>query len=461
MLPATVSFDRLRTLVRRRIAPLVWPHDPEPGASRPRAAYLALVFLVRRSLHEDRLPTMAAVLTLQTALAVAPAVGVALAGLGALGPEEAERLLARTFATWMPANADPAGTARNVIDLARGVSARELGVAGFLAALAVAYLAFASLEATISRVFRAERRHGFVVKFTLFYTLATLGPLVALYSLRAGFADPADLLPRAATAAALWMLYVLVPRTKVAWLAALGGAVLAAALLEAARGLFGLYLERALGLYESIYGPLALLPVFLLWSYISWLAVLVGAEVVYLLHHRRTLRLSGWLPRPRTPDGPVRCAAPVAARLLLAIADNFDRRGAPLDAHALAERFGLPVEDVAAVLRVLLQHGFVARARADGGASFVPGRPLDRIVLSDVLAAFDLATGEPPRDDRLSALLDDLRHVRRARTGAITYADLLADARARRDGAAGSDGVAGARKGKIAHDHGRHDEHGP
>lgn len=410
----------------------VLPHEPEPGASAPRAVYLTIVYVLRRAFAEDRLPAMAAVLTLQTALAVAPAVGVALAGIGALEPADAERLLGRIFATWMPGGARAAETARGVLDLAAGVSLRELGIAGFLGALAVAYLAFASLEATLSRVFRADRRHGFVVKFTLFYTLATLGPLIALYSLRAGLGGEAGVLPRLAVVCALAVLYVLVPRAKVTATGALSGALLAAGLIEVARRIFGLYLDRASGLYESIYGPLALLPVFLVWSYISWLAVLLGAEVAYVVQHRNTLRLSGWMPQSGGADVTPRCAGPVSARLLLAVADNFDRHGSSFDAHDLAERFDLPVDDVVAILRRLDACGFVARTQSKAGSAIVPAMPLDRIRLVDVLAAFDMRPPAKVRLDRLGELLEELAASRARVAGDVTYADLLADARSRR-----------------------------
>jgi membrane protein len=78
------------------------------------------------------------------------------------------------------------------------------------------------------------------------------------------------------------VLYVLVPAYRVpVKLAAIGG-VLAAIAFEAAKYGFRFYIAH-FPTYQLVYGPLAVLPLFLLWIYVSWIIVLVGAAITATL----------------------------------------------------------------------------------------------------------------------------------------------------------------------------------
>ncbi|NIQ15052.1 MAG: ribonuclease, partial [Candidatus Dadabacteria bacterium] len=60
------------------------------------------------------------------------------------------------------------------------------------------------------------------------------------------------------------------------------GGITAAALFEAAKFIFGVYV-KAVPTYEMIYGALAVMPMFLIWIYLSWVIVLFGAQIAYSL----------------------------------------------------------------------------------------------------------------------------------------------------------------------------------
>ncbi|HWQ28598.1 MAG TPA: YhjD/YihY/BrkB family envelope integrity protein, partial [Dehalococcoidia bacterium] len=73
----------------------------------------------------------------------------------------------------------------------------------------------------------------------------------------------------------LLLAYLTVPNTKVRWRPALVGAFVAAVLWEAGKWGFTQYLRYSAA-YERIYGSIALIPLFLLWVYLTWLIVLLG-----------------------------------------------------------------------------------------------------------------------------------------------------------------------------------------
>ncbi|MBL1260940.1 MAG: YihY family inner membrane protein [Thiotrichaceae bacterium] len=85
------------------------------------------------------------------------------------------------------------------------------------------------------------------------------------------------IVPIVVTVVALLLFYVVVPNCKVSWRVGMVSALLAALLFELAKKGFAWYV-LAFPSYTVIYGALAVIPVFLVWIYVSWLVVLLGAE---------------------------------------------------------------------------------------------------------------------------------------------------------------------------------------
>ena len=80
----------------------------------------------------------------------------------------------------------------------------------------------------------------------------------------------------------LTLIYLLVPARRVPWRAALVAGMLAATAFECAKMGFAFYIVRV-PTYEIVYGTLAALPLFLIWVYLSWMILLVGAAIAATL----------------------------------------------------------------------------------------------------------------------------------------------------------------------------------
>ena len=91
--------------------------------------------------------------------------------------------------------------------------------------------------------------------------------------------------PAGLVIAAFSVLYTVVPNQKIAWRHALAGGLSAALLFSSLRWAFGLYLEN-FPIYQTIYGAVSAVPIFLVWMYLSWATVLIGTVV--------TASLSRW-----------------------------------------------------------------------------------------------------------------------------------------------------------------------
>jgi membrane protein len=178
--------------------------------------------------------------------------------------------------------------------------------------------------------------------------------------------------------AAFTLLYALIPNCSVRWREALLGAVVAAALLEALKTGFAVYIGY-FSSYRAVYGALAAIPIFLVWMYVAWSAVLFGAIV------------AAALPRWRV-DEQAKNVRPAAHRLGLGLALLAElwaqtRHGGMLGTATLAQRLGIATSVVDDDLTRLRRSGFVAQT-AEGG--WVLARALDGAALVDLYRALDL-----------------------------------------------------------------------
>lgn len=411
------------------------PEEPEHEPSGRRRNYLLAVYVMRRWLFEDRCPAMAAVLTLHTLLSTVPILAVALMVVGLLDPTAGADLLEKIFRQLVPGTARAQEMAHSTLQLAGTITMSRLGAWGFLVTLAIAFALFSTLERTFNRIWRATRSRKIWVKFTMFYTLATLGPLVILFSLAEPLLSGVSLalgIPLLTSSLALVLLNRYLPYTDVGWEGPVIAGVVTAMLLEIAKLTFGVYAARfAARTYEGLYGSLAVLPILLIWAYLSWMVVLLGAELAFVIQHRRNIALLGYLNRyvlDRTQV--LRPSARTAARLLLAICDQYARRNQGMTADALALRFGIGLDLIVEILERLEREGLVLEADRPAEV-FVPARPLDQIRLAEVIEIFDRDIVQDPRDDRLGRLFEDFDAYRDQAVSDLDFETLVRESRSR------------------------------
>jgi membrane protein len=154
-----------------------------------------------------------------------------------------------------------------------------------------------------------------MISFAIYWMVLTLGPVLLGASIGVtsyivslvSFADQGipgfsgfllKLLPYAISMAGFIMLYTLVPNKRVAFQAAIPGALFAALLFELTKKGFAMYISHFPS-YEVIYGALATVPILFVWVYLSWIVVLLGAEFTVCLSERLEQKQS---PEQHTED---------------------------------------------------------------------------------------------------------------------------------------------------------------
>jgi membrane protein len=418
------------------LLPTVPEHDPSPG----RRTWLLASYTLRRWLIVDRCSSLAASLALQTLLSVVPSVGVILFFIGLLDPSFGERFVGLVAHALGPDPVRADQMAAALLELAGNVSIDALGRWGLIVVVVLAFVLFWTLESTINEIWRVTRSRKLISKFTIFYTLASLGPIVMFYS----FAQPLlaqvgswAITPMVTSSVGLILLNRFLPNQTVRWRAAVVGGLISALLFEFGKFAFGRYLSLvAMSTYEGLYGSLAILPVFAVWAYLSWMIVLLGAEATFVIHHLGAVAQQGYVhPSQQVDRHMLGAPGRIAARVLLAIADNYNRRveldaaldeteprPAGLSVDTLSERFDVPLTALVAITDKLERAGLIVSLGSDQG--YVPGRPLEQIELSVVLGLFE-TDARKLRADTLTELFDECDGQDRTRIATLNFRDLV------------------------------------
>lgn len=257
---------------------------------RARASTFAR-FLWRRFL-DDRLFEAAGALSFTTVFALVPLSMVVFGVLSAFPVFErwSDQLSDYIFSNFVP------DSARAIEGYLRQFSQNtgQLTTIGVIALVISLLITLVSVETTFNRIWRVKTARPKFGRFLVYWTVLTLGTLVAAASLAVSarffaldvFKSASgqwlqhlmlQVAPMTIELVAFATIYRVVPHRTIQWRHALAGGFLAVLLLELVKSLIALYLG-SFDAYQKIYGPLAFVPIFLLWVYLGWVAILLGAS---------------------------------------------------------------------------------------------------------------------------------------------------------------------------------------
>ncbi len=393
--------------------------------------FVGFVKLVVQQFLAHRDDRNAAALTFTTLLSLVPLMTVSLAIFYAFpAAEEVNAVLQDfLFQNFMP-------TAGEVLQqhLDAFISkASSLSGPSFAVLIAVALLLMSNIDQSLNTIWEVRAKRGFVSKFLTYWAVLTLGPLLITASvlatsklvILAGMAHSPwwegllKLAPVSSSLLAFTLIYGLVPNVRVKFSHALIGGAVAALLFELAKRLFAFYLQT-FPTYEAIYGALATVPIFLVWLYLTWTIVLIGAEVAH------GLRLYHWnKPNPRGVEPGFSDAV-----YLLLLLDEASAQGRALSLWEITASCDAWREDRIANLLADMQERHWAHQTADGSWSLA--RRLNDLTLYEVLmqGRYPLPKESDVRWDGVSGLADRFQAARSGAAGALDVA--LAEFRLRR-----------------------------
>jgi membrane protein len=184
----------------------------------------------------------------------------------------------------------------------------------------------------------------------------------------------------------LGFIYCAIPNCRVRWRDGIAGALCAAILMEVVKWGFAFYISK-ISSYNLIYGALAGIPIFLLWMYIFWLVMLLGAEIAAALAPR-------WIVESPRRSTQLAIQAELAFGLLVALAENRSV-GGTVSIYELSSRLGTSPA-IAEEHLTLMQHAGLVVAASGGGWALT--RSLAGLNLADLyhVLKLPLPAGQPP-----------------------------------------------------------------
>jgi membrane protein len=219
------------------------------------------------------------------------------------------------------------------------------------------------------------------------------------------------------------LLYVIVPNTRVHFKPALIGGVFAGILWAGGGSLFTGFIV-SMSRYEAIYAGFAIVIVAMIWLYLSWLILLLGAQLAFYAQNPEYLPLG-----QRAPSASNATRERLALSVMLLVGRDFEKPGHGWRIASLAARNRVPRHLLDPIVTALMAGGLLARTSEN---RLIPGRDdLRRIPVTDILAAVRSSESDSHHqsddewDPTVAGVADEVERAIRDVLGDRTLADLV------------------------------------
>lgn len=291
----------------------------------------------------------------------------------------------------------------------------QIGLFSILIVIWAALALLATIEKSFNNIWHVATGRNFLHRIISYWALLTLGPLllgtgiyvITQYSKLANIQEtvlshiaPVILSCFVATVA-FFLLYFVMPNTKVNFKAAIWGAVVAAVVWMAAKSIFG-YCITELGLYRTVYGVMALIPMTVVWIDITWLTVLFGLQLTYTTQHLKSLDAAEIAAARKTEEHFIANDLTII-NIVREIAEAFKGNQAPVLPEEICGKLDIPAEFGQKILNHLVNCKIIVRT-SEPEEGFLPARDPANIKLSDIAEAVAATGFAQPATDHPDSL---------------------------------------------------------
>lgn len=337
-----------------------------------------------------------------------------------------------------------------IIGFVENVRVGVLGSLGLLFLLYTVVSLTQKIESSLNYVWQVERLRGFAQRFSSYLSVILIGPVLVFTALGVTAAvlnnnmvqqlmqmEPfgqlllviGKLVPYLLVTAAFSFIYMFIPNTRVRLVPALTGGLVAGVLWETSGWGFASFIASSSN-YAAIYSGFAILILLLIWLYLNWLILLLGAQVAFYVQHPQyltrepvQLRLSNRL-RER-----------LMLQLMFMIADHHVRQKKPWTLEELVHHLGLPMQPVHHVLRLLVEEEFLSET-SDEPPAYLPKWDIAKMTLAELIEAVRssgenrlLTLNTLPHQAEVEKTMDLIRGAVEERMGSRTIKDLVQEKR--------------------------------
>lgn len=389
------------TNLRTNFQHLVW--GEAPSALMPwRARLVRLLRLfsaVVRDLGEGQLTLRAMSLVYTTLLSLVPLLALSFSVLKAFGVHN--QIRPTLLALLAPLGDKGVEITEQMIGFVGNTQVGVLGAIGLGLLLYTVTALLQKIELTFNYVWRVKNLRPLSQRLSQYLSVLTVGPvlvfsaigitatlmssgvmqiLLAIEPLGTLIEITARLLPYLLVITAFAILYLLIPNTRVRFSAALAGAVVAGVLWQSLGWGFAAFIGISTR-YTAIYAGFAIVIVSMIWLYLNWLIVLVGASIAFYYQHPAQLAT-----REREAMLSNRVKEKLALLIMTLIGRHFHTRQPAWSQEGLASRLNVPLAPVGALLTALTGRGLLIET-AQMPPCYLPARALETVALRELLEA--------------------------------------------------------------------------
>ena len=404
---------------------------------------LRIGYVVLRDLGDGMLTLRAMSLVYTTILSMVPMLAISFSVLKGFGVHnQIEPFLRNVLA---PLGDKGLEISTRIIEFVENVQVGVLGFVGFIMLFYTVVSLMQKIERAFNFTWHITQARTFAQRFRDYLSVVVIGPVLvfasigitgsmmnnsvveglsAMFLVGDAIQIAGRLVPYAMIITAFTFIYIFMPNTKVKFSAALTGGIVAGVLWNTAGWVFAAVIVGSTK-YTAIYSTFATLIMFMIWLYLGWLILLVGASIAFYSQHPEHI---GALRGKVSMSGRVK--EKLALMTAYLIGESFYRGRPAWTAEALSQRIEAPMEAVDAVLGAFEDSGLVRRT-ADEPATFLPARPLETTPIKDVIDAVRVADESSylnverlPREAPVDALIETLERATDAALAGQTLKDL-------------------------------------
>lgn len=437
-------FSVVKGTVVRHFRQDIWSKDLGALDQWRRRSTMAsrMLYMVTTGFLADHCIIRASALTFITILSIVPLLAVAFSISKGFGLQNAEFF--RDFL--MGVSAGRSEVVDKILQYIGNTNVKTLGWMGVGALLVTVFTTVGNVERAFNTIWAVKKGRTSWRKFTDFFSIIVICPLVVLVAasftvavqktgvMHAFVVNPAydwleKLLLKGLSLALVWMgftfAYAFIPNTRVKLKAAALGGVVAGTMWQVAQWA---YINWQIGFtkYNAIYGSFAQLPLFLVWLYISWVLVLLGAEISFAAQRLHVYVRRG-LSEGLSPLSRQKTA-------VLALAHLAGRFQAGLPPQTLAEAcqaLRLPEDVLGGVLEILTEAGMTVEIGDEDLRGYGLAVSPEMIRVADVAAAvLECGNGEDcsvlmSDDGRVDSLFQAFGQALRESAANVTLAEFV------------------------------------
>jgi membrane protein len=373
-----------------------------------------ICYVAVRDVLDGQLTLRAMSLVYTTLLALVPLLAVSFSVLKGFGVHNQIEPLLLNFLS--PLGERGVEISSRIIGFVDNVKAGVLGSLGLALLVYTVISLIQKIESAFNYTWRVKRSRPFAQRFSDYLSIILIGPVLIFTALGitatltstavaqklldiAPFGSVLQIgshfLPYLLIITAFTFFYVLVPNKKVQLISALIGGITAGVLWEVTGWGFASFVASS-AKYTAIYSGFAILIMFMLWVYLSWLILLVGANIAYYHQHpeslapeRRRLRLSNRLKEK------------LSLLVMFMVGQNHYHNRPEWSLDDLAQQLHVPADVLEPIIESLENKRILASAATDP-PTYLPGRPLDTTEIKEVLDA--VRTADEPHNSSFNDL---------------------------------------------------------